>query len=246
MRRQRSARLVKLAAGCLIIIIAAALVSVYVYRVLRSSEYFKIKDIVSSQDAGDFSYLKGKNIFSTDLKRESARILGYYPDSSKIRIARLLPDRLIIYSLKRTPFALLKLYRYFAVDKDGVLFSPSDSSELDLPVILGLETKIFGPKPGQQCNIRELRAALSIIKEINANDVLNKYKIKRINMVNFANATLFMMPLGQELEVRLSTDNIKNRIKILTGLLMQERNDLGKIKYIDLRFSEPVIKFNDK
>jgi hypothetical protein len=47
------------------------------------------------------------------------------------------------------------------------------------------------------------------------------------------------------LEVKIGQDNVKERIAILSGVIAQSRNDLANIKYIDLRFKDTVIKFND-
>jgi cell division septal protein FtsQ len=45
------------------------------------------------------------------------------------------------------------------------------------------------------------------------------------------------------LEVRIGQDNTKARIELLEDLLNQTKNELNKIKYIDLRFKDPAIKF---
>jgi putative ubiquitin-RnfH superfamily antitoxin RatB of RatAB toxin-antitoxin module len=47
------------------------------------------------------------------------------------------------------------------------------------------------------------------------------------------------------LEVRISQGNIVEKVAVMSGLMNQERNNLANIKYIDLRFKEPVIKFKD-
>ena len=52
----------------------------------------------------------------------------------------------------------------------------------------------------------------------------------------------FFIPNG--LEIKIGQDNIRDRINILSNLLIQLRDELGNIKYIDLRFKEPVIKLN--
>ncbi len=130
---------------------------------------------------------------------------------------------------------------------------------LELPLILGLETKIFGPKPGRQYNVKELRLALNMIKEIRRNRILRKIKIKRIDAATAANAAFFI-PLPaklpnqaklntpaqvKDLEIRIGEDKLRDKINFLSMLLIQVKKDLGNIKYIDLRFKEPVIKFND-
>ena len=212
-------------------------------RTLKTLDYFKLKDIIVKETAsGDLSYLKGRNIFSINLKEESRYAAQLYPDYKKVRLIRILPNRLFVDFIRRRPLAYIKLYRYFCVDEDAVLFDMSESEKEDLPVILGLDTKIFGPKTGQKYNIKELATSLDIIKEVQKNKILKDYKIKKIDVVSLSNTSFFT---ASGLEIKLGQDNIKDKINILSGLLPQVKNDLGNIKYIDLRFKEPLIKLND-
>lgn len=238
-----------------IIFLVIFFIIAYFWRFLKTSDFFKIKDIITIEaDAIDFAYLKGKNIFSIDLKNESGYILDSYPDCSKVLLVRVLPNRIFVDFIKRKPVALLKLYRYFALDKEAVLFNyTSQTEEPDLPVILGLETKIFGPKLGRGYAIGELLLALDIIKEAGRNRVFKNYKIKKINVANLSDASIFMTFSAKEqglirtegLEVKLGEGNIKDKITTLGGFISSAKFGLGNIKYIDLRFKEPVISLKD-
>jgi hypothetical protein len=221
----------------------------YVIKVLKDSRYFKIKDIVVSEtDAEYFSYLKNRNIFYVDLIEESRYISGIYPVYSKIRLIRVLPNRLFIDFIRRKAIAYIKLYRYFCVDEDSTLFDDTATlSAIDLPVILGLETKIYGPRPGQKCEVRELALALNIIKELNSSNELKSYKVKSVDVSSAAKASLLLqMKTGQTVfEIRIGNGNIKQKVSALNALFSQTMNEAGNIRYIDLRFKEPVIKFKD-
>lgn len=235
---------IKIIVATAIIFLALIFIAGYIWKVFRTSDYFKVKDILSKEGNWlELSYLKGKNIFSIDVRNESRRILEYYPNYSRIRLVRLFPDRIFVECINRQPAAFIKLYRYFAVDQDGFLFyNPNQQQDLELPVILGLETKIFGPRAGKKYNIRELTLALNIIKEFKTNKAFKNHKIKKIDMSNLSNASFFMEKGSENLEVKFGADNIQDKINILSGIIIQEKFDLGNIKYIDLRFKEPVIK----
>lgn len=260
MKKRKCNLPIKLISLVTIIFLALVFIIGYSWKVLKSSDYFNIKDIITNEgDVPELSYLEGKNIFSVDLRSESSDILAAYPNYSGIRLVRVLPNRIFVNFIKRKPLALVKLYRYFALDQNGVLFYPTDQpEEPELPIILGLETKIFGVQPGKSYyNIKELMLSLYIIKEVKRNRLLKNYKIKKIDVTNIANTSIFiphplktkdsinaqapMVPI--ELEVRLGKDKIKDKITILSGLIIGAKDDLPKIKYIDLRFKEPVIKF---
>lgn len=226
-------------------------------RFLKSSDCFKIKDVIIKEGMPlELSYLKGKNIFTLDLRKESGYILGLYPDYCKVKLLRVLPNRIFADCAKRIPQAYIKLYRYFSIDEEGALFnSLNQPLDLSLPVISGLETKIFGPKAGRKYRIPELVLALNIIRQIKSDKALKEYKINKIDTANLAAVSIFIsssfnpasIPPQRPmyLEVKIGQNDFKNKIIILSGIILQERGKLADIKYIDLRFKEPVIKFKD-
>ena len=236
--------MIKLVIFSIIFLGACFIIISYLGQILKKSDYFKIKDIlVKEADPLDLSYLKGRNIFTINLEEESGYISEFYPSYKKIRLTRLLPNRLFVDFIRRRPLGIIKLYRYFYVDEDALLFDlPAKSEEPELPLIVGLERKIFGPKSGKIYNIRELNLALNIIKEMKRNKACSDYKIKKIDVTNPASASFF---IPDALEIKLGEDNLKDKVNILGSLLLQVKNELSKIKYIDLRFKEPVIKFKD-
>jgi cell division septal protein FtsQ len=239
----------------LVILLACLIAGVYIWGLLSRAGYFTVKDVLTrNADAVNLSYLKGKNIFTIDLDKEAGYIAEMYPNYSRVRLARVFPDRIFFDFIKPKPVAEVKLYRNFVVDEDAVLFYPAaDGQVTGLPIIIGLETRIFGPKPGKRYNIPELILALNIIREIKNNRAFKDYSIKKINVANTSNASIFF-PLAltpadiqaakkpQELEVKISQEDLKNKIAILGGLLVASKDELGNIRYIDLRFKEYVIK----
>jgi cell division septal protein FtsQ len=207
---------------------ALLLVLLYLGHLLKDLGLFKIKYIISKEDSQiELSHLKGSNIFEIDLRKESKRLESLYPGHKTIKLVRVLPDRIFVDFIERRPIAYLKLYRYFCVDDSSVLFDlPGQTQVQGIPFILGLERKIYNPRPGLRVNLR----------------VLKEYQIKAINVPSLNNASLF---IASGLEVKISQDDISDKISVLGSLLNQERNGLDKIRYIDLRFKEPVIKLKN-
>jgi len=242
-----------------IILLAFSLLLGYIWKVLTTSDFFSVKQVVVKNSSDSFEYLKGRNIFNLDLNNESERALSHCPDCRKVRLLKILPNCIIVDFLKRQPVALVKFYKNYAIDQQGVFFNPVGSEEESvLPVIYGLETKIFGPKPGAKYRRPEIDLALSVIKEFMANSALRGFTLKRIDVASLQSAGLFILlpkqpadygkPVPQlerfGFEVRIGAGNIKEKLMILGGLLMQADKEWANIKYIDLRFKEPVIKLN--
>lgn len=244
-----------------IIFLASYFIIKGIEKFLKSSDYFQIKEVVIKDNAVyNLSYLKGKNIFSIDLNKESEYILEKYPDYRNVRLIRVLPNRLFVDFVKRKPVALAKFYKYFAVDENGVFFPlPEQLDGSDLPLISGLEVKIHAPVSGRAYNIKELKLALNIIEEIKRNRLLRYCKVKKIDVSNPTYASV-IIPLAKKrtdntklsagndfaiLEVRLGEEDIRGKIAILEGLIIQEKLNLVNVKYVDLRFNEAVIKLKD-
>lgn len=246
----------------LIILLALCFVIGYIWRILTNSEYFQVKDIITKEESKlDLSYLKGKNIFNLDLPKESLNIIKGCPDCSRVRLARILPNRIYVEFIKRKPVAYIRLSNYLAVDESGIIFYTSvKPEESGLPLILGLESRVSAPKFGKKYENKELLVALDILKEARRNPFLKECKISKIDVSDVDNIAI-QMPLLQKnvnslnlrnssksdfLVVKISQGNISEKMAIMAGLINQEKQNLEDIKYIDLRFREPVIKFKDK
>jgi len=259
MRKREFKSLIKPIVIALLIISALAIAGGYLTGAIRNWDYLKIKEIIIARNnLADLAYLRGKNIFNIDLSNESRYILETYPDYRKVRLIRIFPNRLYVDFVRRQPLANIRLYRYFYVDEDLVLFNinPQDEQVEDLPVIVGLETKIFGVRSGRKENVKELVAAVNIIKGMAKNKSLRDYKIKKIDVSSFDNLSFFVLlpnanlgkgrlnPTPALVEVKFGQGNVEGKIRVLAGLLDQLRKDRASLKYIDLRFKEPVVKLS--
>jgi len=229
----------------------------------KRNNFFKIKEIIvnSGDGAGiGFDYLKGKDIFAIDLDKEEQLALRIYPVCKTVKLIKILPDRIFADFVIRKPIAYVRLYKYFHVDEDGILFeAPLGAEQFDLPVISGLDAKIFGPKKGQRCEVKELTAALKIIKNIKKNAALKNLTMKKVDAADMGSISVFltlppvaknetadkMTAPGDVLEVKFGQGYINEKVDILGNLFFQGRNNLDNIEYIDLRFNDPVIKFKE-
>ncbi len=277
MRKQKPKINFILIIGLLLFICVLFLAFYSLGRALKESDFFKIKEIIikgnngippffmQTVDSGinsqvDLFYLKGRNIFTLDLQEEQLRALQLYPVCKKIKLIKILPNRVFVDFIIRKPVAYLKLHKYFYVDEDGMLFDiPVSLEQFDLPVISGLQTKISGPKTGHKYNIKELAVALCILKKISGDNALKGLRLKMVDVVELTNTSFFLLmslPLSnytagkmtaplEIIEVKIGQEDIGDKIDILGSLFAQEKNDWANIKYIDLRFKEPVIKFKE-
>ncbi|MFH1354760.1 MAG: cell division protein FtsQ/DivIB [Candidatus Omnitrophota bacterium] len=241
MKKRKFKLPVKLIVVTFLILVILCFALGYTWKFVNNAEYFRVSEVIMREPVKvDLSYLKGKNIFSIDIDKESEYVLKSFPECSNIRIVRVFPNRIFIDFLKRSPVALLKLYKYFVLDRQGVLFyDPGLIESNELPVILGLETKIFGPKSGRRYNTKEIRLALEILKEAGNNGFREEHKIENINLRDLNNILVSVA----NIEVRLPQDDIGAKLAILGKFFAQSRDKTTGIKYIDLRFKDAVIKY---
>lgn len=253
MKKENSRLPLKLIASACVSVIALIFFSITVTQALKKSDYFKIREIVYKESGPlNLSHLAGRSIFSLNLKEEAETAIKIYPMYKKITLVRVMPNRIFADALKRKPLAYIKLDKYFYIDDEAVIFQMPEQQEiLRLPQIFGLDKKISGALPGKKYNIKELNLALEIIKETARNPKLKDYNIKKIDLIGPGNISFFVNFIREEgavpkiLEIRAGFDNIEEKINVLGALFAQIKEDYKRIKYVDLRFKEPLIKFSD-
>jgi len=91
---------------------------------------------------------------------------------------------------------------------------------------------------------------VSAVELAEAVDILNSFKassyLKRWNITSMetSNLSKIDMTVGENMHVILDQDDTKDKIELLQMLIAGNKIDLNKVKYIDLRFKEPVIANN--
>ncbi len=145
----------------------------YSYRALCRSDLFKISsiDISGNQEVDRETIIRlagvdvHANLLALDLKAIAPRIQGY-GWIEKVTIRKQWPSRLHIEVRERRPVALLNTPKgLFYVDGKGEPFAAaSDHSELDFPVITGLEAALAFNGNTVEVKAREkMQAALHFI-----------------------------------------------------------------------------------
>ena len=253
---------------CLFVVSCAVFIYLIKVRTVKSA-YFNINRIVmrGGADIAPPSYLLGKNLFSIDLERVEKKLFFDYPRLYRVDILRSLPDALVINAEERLPVAKIKLRlaasakksgrdKIYFIDQEAVILEmPLIKKYEKLPEIFGLAGKIKNFYIGQKLKNNDLNVALDILKAYNVTDNLRVYPIEYIDVADSSEA--FVKIIGGpptppkasnrranrnklRVKVIIGKDEIEKRVKILSSLLPKIRSNLKKIKYIDLRFQDPV------
>ncbi|HOD11490.1 MAG TPA: cell division protein FtsQ/DivIB [Candidatus Omnitrophota bacterium] len=215
---------------------------------VANSSYFRIKKITCSapskaQELKRFGYLRDQSIFSVDLVGLQKQLTRLFPEAKDIRIMKRFPDEIYVDLKDRPPFAIVVFNdQRFVVDRQGYVTVPNDFFNVMLPLVHGVARPKTVPM-GQIIDNQNLKIALNIIDVFQKNSISGSFHIMRINVENTSKIIFF---IGEKLEVVADRESIDKQIETLSLILNKARLDWERIRYIDLRFAQPVIKYVDE
>jgi cell division septal protein FtsQ len=221
----------------LILFILLSAIIFILFKFISTSEYFRIQYIITSEKDIRLDYLKGKSIFGINLKLVFERLIVDYPQYRIIRIGIQPPNCILVRAEKRRPIAYVRLYRDFAIDSEGVLFNVNEFNP-DLPIVLGLENKLGYVKSGYKPKLRELQLVIKLIEEFNKIEKFKNFKIRNIKVESSFCLSFFI----DNIEIKID-ERIPEGLNLLLVVLSQLKDELDKVSYIDLRFKEPLVKY---
>jgi len=185
--------------------------------------------------------LKGTNIFKVDIDKIDRQISQRYPYIAQLRVVRQLPDRILILAKKREP--LMQIYfkkKYLLLDAQGValyyILAPAS-----LPQVYGIPLERDWMYLGGAIRGQEMGKTLEILNGFKSSPYLKRWRIHSVQAGNLSKIDLLV---GENMHVILDQDDTQDKIELLQMLISTNKIDLNKVKYIDLRFKEPVIANN--
>ena len=210
---------------------------------LTSSPLFEVKDVLIDKsiqfiDLRSLRDLKGTNIFKIDIGKIDRQIAERYPYIAQLRVVRQLPDRVLILAKKREP--LMQIYfrkKYLLLDTEGVtlyfVLTPTP-----LPLVHGIPLNDEGVFLGGHLRGTALSKVVEILNSFKASPFLKRWRIHAIEAGNLSRIDL---SVGENMHVILDQDDTQDKIELLQMLISTNKIRLNQVKYIDLRFKEPVI-----
>jgi cell division septal protein FtsQ len=228
----------------LLVIVAAIVIPFYI--LYFRSQYFVVQDVVMMgrrpETTVNYSNLEqmvmGKNIFKLRLKDIKDFMINNYPELLDLQLTRAFPNSIIAVIVLREPVAQLYQRRYYPVDADGVILSGVKGNPDDkLPIISGVRSNL-SRQVGALSDSRRIDAVLTLLKKITSSGILDDHTLVEIDISNIRNAIFF---LEDGLEVKIGHEDYAKRLDNLKRVLGDPKLKTADIRYIDLRFKEPVI-----
>ena len=229
--------------GGIVIILATFLLYQRVIDFIRNSNYFTIKEIwyestLKFMESSEIIGLKGKNIFDVNLTKIEKQLQSKYPQCAQLRVLKRLPNQILVTANQRVPFAQLNVGdQLIVLDEKGVVLSLAGDLSNQLPVITGVSSLRGRVGTGMFLNNLDLQVALRMMKAFHADKVLSSLRISKVDVSNLSQISLF---IGENLKVLMDQEGIAHKLKMLSLLLSQAKLE-PDVKYIDLRFKEPIL-----
>jgi cell division septal protein FtsQ len=203
--------------------------------------FYDEKNVLRRENFSDIDGkdVMGANIFLVDLKEFKDKIELKHPELRDIVVRRALPNKLIVQARKRFPVAQVYGDRLYMIDKDGVFLTDAKSRSEDIPLISGIRVS---PIRGSAIQKEKINKALFLIYALSQNRKLSNYKIKTIDIADSRNMSFFLNAIDAEkVEIKIGDGEFTKRLDVLSTVLEQLGNDINRVKYIDLRFEDPIV-----
>jgi len=210
---------------------------------LTSSPLFEVKDVLIDRsiqfiDLRGLKDLKGGNIFKVDINKVARQIAQKYPYIAELKVVRQLPNRILILAKKRVP--LMQIFykkKYLVLDTEGVALYYT-LQPTALPQVYGIPLEHGWLFSGGALRGPELSKVADILNMFKASPYLRRW---RIHAVQAGNLSKIDLAIGENMHVILDQDDTQDKIELLQMMISANKINLDQVKYIDLRFKEPVI-----
>lgn len=211
------------------------------------SEYFNVDNVEIYRDNipsilenfESYGIHSKTQIHQLDLKRLKQKILDSHPEFKQVCVKRVFPNTLRIEIESRRPVAQIFLKKYYLTDGDGrILPSPKNLADPGFPVIKGMELEITELKVGKEYRSDRLQKALALIEAIEATQAVQLSQVAAIDIVDNKSLDFY---LRSGIQVKMGKEMFPERLRVLSKTLEQLNVPQEQIRYIDLRFDDPVI-----
>lgn len=211
---------------------------------LTTDDMFDVKDVlvdksISFIDNRPLKALIGQNIFSVDLTKLHKQIASQYPQIAQLSVLRQLPDTIKVSAKKRDIFFQVQAphNKFLIVDTEGVTMFYT-ASALPFPLVHGIPLERNKIVMGAPSTIKELNLVGDLLKELKSHPNTSKLRVTSIDVSNLSKIELTVMP---NIQIIIDQDALNAKVDMLEILFQNGKINWGQVKYIDVRFKEPII-----
>ncbi|MEA3328994.1 MAG: FtsQ-type POTRA domain-containing protein [Candidatus Omnitrophota bacterium] len=225
----------------------ALIIGIHLYYFLCTSPVFCLSRIeIRSNGSVDQEKVKecagltdSTRIFDLNLDKVSRKIEAL-PRVKKAAVSKVFPDRLIVEIRERKPIGRIKSGRCYFVDSEGVILLNAGSwPAADLPLLAGIGFRKNKISIGRRYESKRLDQVLKLLKAVSLS---TRLAIKDIDLVNARAAKDVTLTTRKGLKIILGNKEFKDKIQLLDRVLKDIYDSPKKVRSIDLRFGDVIVK----
>ena len=207
------------------------------------SEAFRITDVqwpANSVLNVPAPSLIGRNLWTVDLDALAAQLHAQQPFLKRLRVIRVLPNTLQVQVQERIPVAQVHLGGWHAVDREGFILPQASPVPFDrLVTLAGVEHPSAPLKVGRENTGERLLRALRLVERLSGSRVLVGHRLTRVDV---ADPQQLSFALDEGLDIRCGSEEaLSAHLQRLRAVLQRVAKHPLEIRYIDVRFRDPVI-----
>ena len=156
-----------------------------------------------------------------------------------MKVVRRFPNQVHVLAKQRKPYVQTEVQnRTLTLDDYGVILSTTSRQDDKVPFIKGLSDESKRVVLGEKLPGQDIKAALQILQAFDHHRALDAYSVKMIDVTNISKIEFV---LSNGLMVLMDKDHISRKVRLLSVVLAKGQLNLDEIKYLDLRFKEPIV-----
>lgn len=212
----------------------------------RRTDAFRITQVLFPSDSSLTlrEPILNTNLWDLDIHALARELKRQQPWLKEVRVIRQLPNAIRVEAIPRIPVAQVRLPppvggagRWHPVDQEGFLLSPgSPAASEDLVRFSGTGPAL---SIGKANTDERLLLALRILQKLRRSPVLVS---RRLTEINVADPQQIRFVVDGELEVRCGSEpELDAHLSRLRASLRAVSQQPMSVRYIDVRFKEPVV-----
>ncbi len=184
--------------------------------------------------------LIGHNIWAVELRGLATTLKAQQPSLKRLRVIRRLPNTLDIEVIERTPVAQLKLVQWRLVDDEGFILPQASPTPWEGVIILKGVDSLKAPLKVAQLNSSDrLLLALRVVARLKNSPALIGHWVSHVSVMDPKQVSFV---IDDDIEIRCGNeDDLALHLDRLHAVLRLVARQSLAIRYIDVRFKEPVI-----
>jgi hypothetical protein len=216
---------------------------------VSSSARFRVDPAVGNPQVAGLKLLDAdeiRRIFADDLglamsavdleeRRQQVEQLGWVRRAS---VGRVWPNKIAVYIEEREPVAFLRLPKNGGtrlIDSDGVILTPIEGKQFDLPVIKGIDAVM-------ESGARQIRMNLfgRLMESLDSKQPRLSEFLSEVDISDPKNAVVSAIYKDEVVDLQMGDEHLRHRFEVFLKYIDTWKAEFGSVKSADLRFEDQV------